>query len=71
MTHINKITLLEVYRIPIGMLATLPSKQLLLLREQAEENLQRAKLLKLWLDSSISLKQRNASLVGYEEVGHA
>lgn len=71
MNHSNKITLLEVTRIPIGKLAVLPSDQLLLLREQAEENLQRAKLLKAWLDSSISLKQRNVSLERYEEVGHA
>ncbi len=71
MNQIKKITLLEVPRIPIRKLAVLPSEQLLSLREQAKENLQRAKLLKEWLDSSISLKQRNASLEGYEEVGHA
>lgn len=67
----NKTTLTEVPRIPIGKLATLPSDQLLSLQKQAEEKLQRAKLLKEWLDSSISLKQRNALLRGHEEVGHA
>lgn len=67
----NKTTLMEVPMIPIGKLTTLPSDQLLSLQKQAEEKLQRAKLLKEWLDSSISLKHRNASLNGAEEVGHA
>ncbi len=55
----NQITISEVPNIPIGKLATLPPDQLLCLQEQAEANLQNAKRLKDWLDSSISMKYRD------------
>lgn len=61
MDQINKITLSEVPNIPIGKLSTLSPDQLLSLQEQAEKNLQRAKLLKDWLESSISLKYRDVA----------
>jgi hypothetical protein len=59
MNQINNITLSEVPNIQIGKLATLAPDQLLYLQEQAETNLQKAKMLKDWLDSSISLKYRD------------
>jgi hypothetical protein len=55
----NQITISEVPNIQIGKLATLSPDQLLYLQEQAEENLQNAKRLKDWLDSSISMKYRD------------
>ena len=55
----NQITISEVPNIPIGTLATLTPDQLLCLQEQAEANLQNAKRLKDWLDSSVSLKYRD------------
>jgi hypothetical protein len=60
MTH-NTITLAEVPNIPIGKLSTLSPDQLLSLQGQAEKNLQRAKLLKDWLESSIALKYRDVA----------
>jgi hypothetical protein len=54
-----KITLSDIPNIPIGELSTLAPDQLLSLQNQAEENLQKAKLLKDWLDSSVSLKYRD------------
>ncbi len=60
MTH-NTITLAEVSNIPIGKLSTLSPDQLLSLQGQAEKNLQRAKLLKDWLESSIALKYRDVA----------
>lgn len=57
----NQISLSEVPNIPIGKLSTLAPDQLLFLQKQAEENLQKAKMLKDWLDSSISLKYRDIS----------
>jgi hypothetical protein len=55
----NQITISEVPNIQIGKLATLAPNQLLYLQEQAEINLQNAKRLKDWLDSSISMKYRD------------
>jgi hypothetical protein len=57
----NEITLSDIPNLPIGKLAMLPPEQLLSLQEQAEKNLKRAKILKDWLDSSISLKYREVS----------
>ena len=62
MNQINQITIEEVPNIPIGKLSTLAPDQLLSLQEQAEQNLQRAKMLKDWLDSSVSLKYRDIAL---------
>lgn len=58
----NSITLLQVPNIPIGELANLSPDQLLSLQKQAEENLQKAKRLKDWLDGAISLKYRDIFL---------
>lgn len=57
----NQIQLSEVPNIPVGKLATLSPDQLLSLQEQASQHLQRAKMLKEWLDNSISLKYRDLS----------
>lgn len=61
----NKITndkiiqLFEVPNIPVGELASLSPSQLSSLQKQANDNLQKAKRLKEWLDSSINLKYQN------------
>lgn len=55
----NKITLSDVPNIPVGKLSTLLPEQLLSLQEQASQHLQRAKMLKEWLDNSIAFKYRN------------
>ena len=57
----NTITLAEVPNIPIGKLSTLSPDQLLSLQEQAVQHLQRAKMLKDWLDNSIALKYRDVA----------
>ncbi len=55
----DKITLLQVPNIPVGTLSKLPPEELLSLQEQALQHLQRAKMLKEWLDNSIALKYRD------------
>ncbi len=55
----NKINLQDVPNIPVGKLSTLPPEQLLSLQEQANQHLQRAKMLKEWLDNSVAFKYRN------------
>ena len=55
----NKINLQDVPNIPIGTLSKLAPEQLLSLQEQALQHLQRAKMLKDWLDNSIALKYRD------------
>ena len=55
----SKINLSDVPNIPVGKLSTLPPEQLLSLQEQANQHLQRAKMLKEWLDNSIAFKYRN------------
>ena len=57
----NQIRLSEVPNIPIGKLSTLAPEQLLSLQDQAEKNLQQAKMLKDWLDSSVALKYRDVA----------
>lgn len=61
MKQINEITLADIPNLPIGKLSTLPPEQLLSLQDQAEKNLKRAKILKDWLDSSVSLKYREVA----------
>jgi hypothetical protein len=58
----RKIQLLEVPNIPIGKLSSLEVYELISLRKEAQENLQKAKHLKEWLDSSISLKYHDRAL---------
>ncbi len=69
----NQITISEVPNIPIGKLSTLAPEQLLCLQKQAEINLQNAKRLKDWLDSSISMKYReiasNIRKLDYKDSG--
>lgn len=62
MNQILKITLAQVPHTPLGELSSLSPDHLLSLQQQAEENLQRAKFLKDWLDSSILLKYREVAL---------
>ncbi len=55
----DKITLSQVPNIPVGTLSKLPPEELLSLQEQALQHLQKAKMLKDWLDNSIALKYRD------------
>lgn len=55
----SKINLSDVPNIPVGKLSALPPEQLLILQEQAYQHLQKAKMLKDWLDNSIAFKYRN------------
>ena len=57
----NKINLQDVPNIPIGTLSKLAPEQLLSLQEQAFQHLQKAKMLKDWLDNSIALKYRDVA----------
>lgn len=57
----DKINLTDVPNIPIGKLATLSPNQLLLLQGQAAQHLQKAKMLKDWLDNSVALKYRDVA----------
>ena len=67
------VTLAMVPNIPIGKLAVLSPDQLLFLQSQANEQLQKAKMLKEWLDNSIALKYRelasNIRKVEYKDTG--
>ena len=67
------VTLVMVPNIPIGKLAVLSPDQLLSLQSQANEQLQKAKMLKEWLDNSIALKYRelasNIRKVEYKDTG--
>ncbi|NBV06486.1 MAG: hypothetical protein EBS06_04535 [Proteobacteria bacterium] len=58
---VDKITLEQVPNIPVGNLSKLPPEELLSLQEQAAKHLQRAKMLKEWLDNSIALKYRDVA----------
>ena len=55
----SKINLQDVPNIPIGTLSKMSPEQLLCLQEQALQHLQKAKMLKDWLDNSIALKYRD------------
>lgn len=55
----SKINLSDVPNIPVGKLSALPPEQLVILQEQAYQHLQKAKMLKDWLDNSIAFKYRN------------
>ncbi|MBU6339296.1 MAG: hypothetical protein KGQ36_04900 [Rickettsiales bacterium] len=57
--NLNKINLTDVPNIPIGTLSKLAPEQLLSLQQQAAQHLQRAKMLKDWLDNSVALKYRD------------
>ena len=57
--NLNKISLQDVPNIPIGILSKMSPEQLLCLQEQALQHLQKAKMLKDWLDNSIALKYRD------------
>ena len=57
----NKINLQDVPNIPIGTLSKMSPEQLLCLQEQALQHLQKAKMLKDWLDNSIALKYRDVA----------
>ena len=59
--NLGKINLTDVPNIPIGTLSKLAPEQLLSLQEQAFQHLQRAKMLKDWLDNSIALKYRDVA----------
>lgn len=67
MTNKTAITLAMVPNIPIGKLAVLSSDQLLSLQAQANEQLQKAQMLKEWLDSTIALKHRKYSKLSIKE----
>ena len=54
--NLSKVNLADVPNIPIGTLSKLAPEQLLSLQEQAFSHLQKAKMLKDWLDNSIALK---------------
>ena len=56
MTISNHITLGDIHRMPVGQIAALPSDQLALLREAADQQLTQAKTVSDWLDGAISLK---------------
>jgi len=55
----NSITIDSVQNIPIGQLSDLPIATLVSLQRDASDNLDKAKRLKDWLDSAISLKYQN------------
>lgn len=55
----NTITIDSARNIPIGELSELPIATLVLLQRDANNNLDKAKRLKDWLDSAISLKYQN------------
>jgi len=57
--NLDKINLTDVPNIPIGTLSKMSPEQLLRLQEQALQHLQKAKMLKDWLDNSIALKYRD------------
>ena len=59
--NLDKINLNDVPNIPIGTLSKLAPEQLLCLQEQALQHLQKAKMLKDWLDNSIALKYRDVA----------
>jgi len=59
--NLDKINLTDVPNIPIGTLSKLAPAQLLCLQEQALQHLQKAKMLKDWLDNSIALKYRDVA----------
>jgi hypothetical protein len=59
--NLNKVNLEDVPNIPVGTLSKLTAQELLSLQEQATQFLQRAKMLKDWLDNSISLKYREVA----------
>ena len=56
MTISNHITLADIHRMPVGQIAALPSDQLALLREAADQQLTQTKTVSDWLDGAISLK---------------
>lgn len=58
---LNKIKLMDVPNIPIGTLSKMSPEQLLCLQDQATGHLQRAKMLKDWLDNSIAIKYRDVA----------
>jgi hypothetical protein len=58
----NKMTLEQVSNIPIGELSEFTADQLISLQSQATENLDKAKRLKEWIDSAITLKYQNQAL---------
>ena len=55
----NTITIDSARNIPIGQLSELPIATLVSLQKDANNNLDKAKRLKDWLDSAISLKYQN------------
>lgn len=57
----NRIILEQVPNIPVGTLSKLPPEELLSLQGQAAQHLQKAKMLKDWLDNSIALKYRDVA----------
>lgn len=57
--NLEKVNLQDVPNIPIGTLSKMSPEQLLCLQEQALQHLQKAKMLKDWLDNSIALKYRD------------
>jgi hypothetical protein len=60
----NRTTLQDFLQMPVGDVVALPAEQLVLLQEDIEENLRRAKLAKDWLDGALALKygERAAAL---------
>ncbi len=55
----DKITLAQVPNIPVGTLSKLSPEELLSLQEQAAQHLQKAKMLKEWMDNTIAFKYRD------------
>lgn len=64
MTFPNHTTFQDFLKMPVGDVVALPAEQLVLLQEDIEENLRRAKMAKDWLDGALALKygERAAAL---------
>lgn len=56
MTISNHITLADIHRMPVGLIAALPADQLAMLRDAADQQFTQAKTISDWLDGAISLK---------------
>ena len=56
----QKITLEQIYNMPIGEIVVLPICQLTRLSNEATENLQKAKLLQSWIEGALALKHAKA-----------
>ncbi len=69
MTIPNHITLDDIHRMPVGEIAALPADQLAMLKEAADQQLNRARTVADWLDGAISLKYADRSAEYRREAG--